>query len=262
MIPLNLKLKIATSPVSGAVSRIRRLGKLYHYVRHPEIGLLNVETALMDNMLPRLVKRDAHCLDVGTHVGSVSYRLMELAPQGSVTMIEASPTKAEMLKQRFPDHELHSVAVSDESGEVSFFENIKQSGFSSLSNRESRGETNEIRVPCKRIDELFPDDRSFDFVKIDVEGHEYQALRGAESLLRRAKPSILFEAGGVRDEDVDEESNLKLFDWLTSDMDYEIFAVCDYFYNRPPIDRMTFVRYRTYPFTAFNYVAQPRTASQ
>jgi FkbM family methyltransferase len=48
-------------------------------------------------------------------------------------------------------------------------------------------------VPCFRIDDLVPRDRNIDFVKIDVEGAEYNALSGASELLRRCHPTIVSE---------------------------------------------------------------------
>jgi len=256
---LSLRHRIATSGLAGPVGAARSARNRLRALKNPELGLLLAEDDMIDTVLNKLVKPDFHCLDIGGHVGSVTYKLSRLTPQGHVTVIEASATKAAMLRKRFPDVTLHEVAVSDTAGEVSFFENIDAPGFSSLTNRQGRGAVNEVRVKAARLDDLFAD-AHFDFIKIDVEGHEFAALSAATGLIARCKPTILFEAGAHGDDDIDPETYTRLFKLFTDTLNYDVRAVFDVVYDRPPIDAATFLSYRTYPFLAFNYVASPRTA--
>ena len=48
------------------------------------------------------------------------------------------------------------------------------------------------QVPTVRLDTFFQG-ANIDFVKIDIEGHEYAALLGAEQLLRRCHPKLMVE---------------------------------------------------------------------
>jgi hypothetical protein len=48
-------------------------------------------------------------------------------------------------------------------------------------------------VPSLKIDDLVPKDQKIDFIKIDVEGAEYNALAGATDLIRRCRPIIASE---------------------------------------------------------------------
>jgi hypothetical protein len=50
-----------------------------------------------------------------------------------------------------------------------------------------------VTVAGLRIDDLLPEGREVDFIKIDVEGAEFNALRGAASLIRRCHPLIVSE---------------------------------------------------------------------
>ena len=52
-----------------------------------------------------------------------------------------------------------------------------------------------------------------------------------------------------------------MIDWLGSDLKYDIFAVFDVHFGRPPLTRDRFSSYRTYPFLAFNYLAYPRESA-
>lgn len=257
---LGLKHRVATSGLAGIAGRLRSCWHRLRVFSHPELGLLLREDAMMGVVLSRRIGPDWNCLDVGAHLGSVFYRLAELAPEGQHAMVEASADKAQILRSRFGADRVHEVAVSDTPGEVTFYENIDEPGYSSLAKRSSRGRVVERKVKAVRLDDLLGDAR-FDFIKIDVEGFEYPALRGAEKLIRRCRPLIQFEAGGVADNDLERGTTQALFDWLTRDMDYDVFAVFDLFYNRPPIDAHMFASYRSYPFLAFNYFAVPRDST-
>lgn len=251
---LRLKHRIATSPLAGSAAALRRgLGRV-RSLRHPELGLLLQEQAFSDACLKQIIRPDWNCLDVGAHIGSVSWQLRALAPRGHLTIIEALPAKAALLRKRFPDATVHHVAVSDTTGEVSFFESLKDPGFSSLSDRSSRGKTREIRVPMRRIDDLLPEGQVLHFLKIDVEGHEYAALRGAEARLRRDRPIILFEAGAVDDPDMKDAPYEALFGFLGA-LGYEIRPVFHQYFGREPVGIDGFTACRRYPFTAFNFFA-------
>ena len=254
---LRLKHLVATSGFAGAATALRGRWRGMMPLRHPELGLLSREDDMIDAVLVRRIGPDWNCLDIGAHLGSVYYRLTQIAPRGTHAMIEASPSKARMLRERFGDHAVHEVAVTDETGEVSFFENIDMPGFSSLANRASRGRVVERRVKACRLDDLIGDAR-VDFIKIDIEGFEYPALRGATGLLKRCRPLIEFEAGAATDSDLAAGRTEALFDWLTTEMDYDIYAAFDLFYDRPPITARQFASYRSYPFLAFNYFAVPK----
>ncbi len=258
---LYLKHLIATSALAGPAERARRLIAALRGLAHPELGLLRQEDRMMGVVLERLLTRSSNCIDIGAHVGSVSAVFHKLAPDGQHIIVEAAPEKAAWLRRRFTRATVHQVAVSNSTGNVSFFENIDQPGFSSLSDRTSRGATREIRVDCKRLDDLIPADHNVDFIKIDVEGHEHDALLGGGETISRCRPTILFEAGAEGDADTDPEANLRLFRLLTSDMGYDVRAVFDAYYNRPAITEADFAAYRTYPFLAFNYVATPSAGS-
>ena len=261
MIPVETKLRVkhrlATSPVGAMLKDARDLILSPRKWRHPELGLLLQEDKMIDAVVARHAQPDWSYLDVGAHIGAEAYKFRHLSPKGRVTMIEASPEKARMLQKRFPDMTCHQIAASDTEGEVSFFENLEHPGFNSLTNRPSRGSVREIRVSSRRLDDVIPPDDRVDFLKIDIEGHELPALRGASQLLKRCKPIILFEAGAANDTDFEVDPSLGLYDYLTTEHSYTIRAAFDVFYDRPPISREQFLSYRTYPFLAFNYFAFP-----
>ena len=57
-----------------------------------------------------------------------------------------------------------------------------------------------VRVPTRRLDDLFASLGCIDFVKCDVEAHELYVLRGASQILRVHRPAWLIEVSGNPDD--------------------------------------------------------------
>jgi FkbM family methyltransferase len=147
-------------------------------------------------------------VDVGAHRGDVTAALVSMRYR--VLAVEPHPTVADRLEQRFaPLIEQGIVrvarcAASEKVGEDADLYTGSTTTVSSLewdwttvgfpAEFQQRGS---IRVPLNRVDELvrdFTNDR-LGFLKIDVEGHEYRALRGCFSRGSMARPAVvMFEA--------------------------------------------------------------------
>jgi FkbM family methyltransferase len=140
---------------------------------------------------------DGVCVDVGANVGSVLATIVELAPDAEHLAYEPVPWLADDLRRRFPQVDVREVAVGDETGEATFVVVRDRPSLSGLKVTlvGDRGTDHEdITVPVVRLDDELADVRPA-FVKIDVEGGELLALRGARSVLREARPLLQFEFG-------------------------------------------------------------------
>lgn len=147
-------------------------------------------------------------VDVGAHRGDITAALAAL--RFRVLAVEPHPTVADRLEQRFGtlvDQGIVRIArcaASERSGEDADLFTGSTTTVSSLewewtilgfpAEFQQRGS---VRVPLCRVDELvrdFTNDR-LGFLKVDVEGHEYPALRGCFSRGSMARPAVLmFEA--------------------------------------------------------------------
>jgi len=154
-----------------------------------------------------LLRTDTHFLDVGANVGYFSLLAATRCPQGRVYAVEPDPQNFRLFSASIALNGLRErisavqTAASDEDGLAML---------SDLGNPENRGArfTAKTRsaleahvhgpaptfteVRMARLDRLFAGER-IDVLKIDVEGHEPPALRGAEGLLSTYKPAILLE---------------------------------------------------------------------
>jgi FkbM family methyltransferase len=95
-------------------------------------------------------------------------------------------------------------AVSDEDGLIQFYTPIRGSGLSSVHERNDVGINQEtyqqIEVPRKRIDTVLKEleVQQIDLLKMDIEGHELNALTGATSAIASKRISrIMFEFGSA-----------------------------------------------------------------
>ncbi len=173
------------------------------------------------------VKEDSHCLDVGANYGFFACLFGKFAPRGKVVAIEPHAAVYELLRDNVSLNDVASVvtplraAVADSAGQVQLFPRVGRSGNTSITQipdaaLESLGEPKAaaFRVDSLRIDDLLPqlDDR-IDFIKLDVEGAEPLALRGARqtiaanprlAIVMEWAPSQLRDAGFNVAEFVDE----------------------------------------------------------
>lgn len=257
---LYLKHLAATSGLAGFAASAANGVKALRLFTHPELGLVHAEHHMMDQCLKDLVKPDFNCIDIGAHIGSKTKQLVDLAPGGRHFAVEASPRKSEWLKKRFPSVTIFNTALSDKSGEICFYENMSKPGFSSVTAPQDEDSANvrEVKVNASTLDELIPEDVNIDFIKIDIEGHEYEALKGAARVLTRSQPIILFEAGSVQDSEQSGAKTDELFRLLHDDYGYDIFPVFHIIHKRGPIDIKQFRDYRVYPFLSFNFFALKR----
>jgi FkbM family methyltransferase len=133
-------------------------------------------------------------VDVGAHIGSVIANTRRRSRPATICAIEAIPARAASLRQRFPAVEVFECAVGEHGDtEVSFFVDQKRSGYSSLAKPARGGPLLEIRVPLRTLDTLLQG-HDVDVLKIDIEGGELGALRGAVEVLSRHRPTVMFES--------------------------------------------------------------------
>jgi FkbM family methyltransferase len=145
--------------------------------------------------VPDYVPRDLPAFDVGAWRGPWTLRLAKMVPR--VHSFEASPDLARTLRAIVPANvEVHEVAVSDCSGEATLWlvdpRGRGADGRCSLEEQVvSDFKPRPHRVRTVALDDM--DLGPVGFIKIDVEGHERNVLKGAANLLHDQRPVLLVE---------------------------------------------------------------------
>jgi FkbM family methyltransferase len=205
-------------PVVEAVRRAR-WPKVWRVGRRDHEALMTV--------LPFLLNSDSNCVDVGANQGELLQFFLAQSPAGRHIAFEPLPHHAEHLRDAFRGVTIHEMALSDQSGEATFFHTLGDDAYSGLKRTEDGPQVSgvqEIKVKVARLDDVIAPDHRIDLLKIDVEGAELSVLHGAKKTLERCKPAIVFEFQKERAESYGHGPEA-YFEFLCNELDYSLFRV-------------------------------------
>lgn len=128
--------------------------------------------------------KDPKILDCGANIGLSVLYFKERFPDSKLTVFEADPSIFETLKENITtnglkDVELINKAVWSENTVLEFSIEGADGGRVNVAN-----DGNLIRVPAISLSSILKND-VYDFIKIDIEGAELEALRGCRAELAR-----------------------------------------------------------------------------
>ena len=230
----NLFNKILASSALGRKVRILLSGN------EKEVG--NEEGIIDKNLLydmqtievmRRVLGSDSNCVDVGCHQGAILKEMIRFAPNGIHFAFEPLPDLYQSLLKEFGDNrslKIFNYALGDASGIVSFQHVVTNPGYSGfLKRRYDRPNEKviEITVEAELLDNMIPEEVKIDFIKIDVEGAEFQVLRGSAETVNRCKPVIVFEHG-LGAADYYETTPEMMFDLLHDQCGLNVFLMSEW----------------------------------
>jgi FkbM family methyltransferase len=165
------------------------------------------DDAALRVLMSSVLNRDSNCVDVGAYRGKFVKEMVRLAPEGRHIAYEPMPEYQADLTKRFPQVDVRQKALYNRTGVTDFLIDTEDPACSALPWSPPTPQTahfNEVRDgrPMKsieseveRLDDAIPPDLRIDFIKIDVEGSEYQVLEGALRTLCTHQPVVAFEHG-------------------------------------------------------------------
>jgi FkbM family methyltransferase len=156
------------------------------------------EEEQMRVVLASVLTTNGNAVDVGAHGGSVLRDITRFAPHGTHIAYEPLPDMAARLRRLFPSVDIRQVALANQQGETTFVHVTSLSPWSGLRRRPypanvGESDLEEITVRMERLDDSLPDGFVPSFIKVDVEGAEEWVLEGALQVLRKHKPTVIFE---------------------------------------------------------------------
>jgi FkbM family methyltransferase len=151
------------------------------------------ETDMIQNMLEPYIKRATYIYDIGAHTGHHTLAYASLNQSASIFSFEPQTPMFKLLEinvHNNPDRnkniQLYNLAVGNKHEIAS----MQKDTFGGSAHIGVGGEN----VSVIRLDDLSP--KGCDFMKIDVEGFEYNVLEGAMNTIRKYRPVICFEDNG------------------------------------------------------------------
>jgi FkbM family methyltransferase len=149
---------------------------------------------VLTKIIENQVKEGDTVFDIGAHIGYYTLKLArKVGPSGKVYAFEAHPDNYAILKRNVEANGYKNVhicnkAVSDSNGRIKlFFGKERSAHHSTLKNEYCNDEGTEI--DSVRLDDFlspFIGEEKVNFIKIDIEGGEFKALRGMENLIKRS----------------------------------------------------------------------------
>lgn len=194
------------------------------------------------SFLTAQAKPGSTVLDIGAHIGLFSVIASEVTgDKGKIFSFEPSPSTTEFLKKTIRINSKEAViepvqkAMSNQEGKITFFvSDDKIDNSNSLVSYKDDRKLTGIEVDMTTIDNFVAANKitNVSFIKIDVEGAEYDALRGGTNTFTTQKPACILaihpipiKAKGDRVEDI--------YDYILK-LNYSIS------YNNKPISREEF----------------------
>lgn len=150
-----------------------------------------------DKIYPHL--GDGIVLDIGANIGSHTYAYAKIINPKNIVAIEPNSEHVKCLKKNIPDCHVLELGISDKIGTVFYNEEHSNMGASFLS------EDKNININFIEGIKVYPLDYLWDtikiltgkenitFIKMDIEGWELKALKGATNLLKEQRPKLWME---------------------------------------------------------------------
>jgi len=153
--------------------------------------------AALEKAMQAVIRPGDVIWDVGANIGYFSTRFAQwTGPQGSVYAFEPAPDIAARLKRataRFGNIRIVQQGLSDTEGTAGFLRDNNPDGATSrIAVPGDRNADETIRVTTGDLLIAGGTIAAPDVVKMDIEGHEFEALKGIAGLLRTRPPRHLF----------------------------------------------------------------------
>tara|TARA_Y100000590_G_scaffold381871_1_gene451401 strand:+ start:801 stop:1709 length:909 start_codon:yes stop_codon:yes gene_type:complete len=185
-------------------------------------------------------KNKIFLIDCGSNFGFYSLFSASLSTNNKIISLEASPKtyvdhKENIIINNFQNIELFNLAVSEKDGQTLKLIESKNDWESSISHDEF-DKIHETKIKTISIDTLLEKKNIKDFdliIKLDIEGHEMNAIEGALKSVKNFNPLIIIEFSKFM-----QKNNYYNFDFLKNfikNFDYSIF---DEKYNKITVDEV------------------------
>ncbi|MGH2667357.1 FkbM family methyltransferase [Flavobacterium sp.] len=147
--------------------------------------------------LNQVLQSDSVFIDIGTNKGIYLYQAEKIIKNGKIIGFEPNKKLVDFVSKLFKTAKVYPFAVSSKAG-ISIL-NIPKKGKGLQDTRASLealgGDVEKIEIETIRLDDWVKEQgiAKIDLVKIDVEGHEFDSVKGCENILKTIRPVFIIE---------------------------------------------------------------------
>ena len=170
-------------------------------------------------------------IDIGANKGLYSQELLNRYPKANFYLFEPSFSNIQILHKKFganKNFKIYQKAVSNATGQAKLYSDEEGSGLASLTKRNLNHFSMEMNIESNvdtiRLDEFFLRNLpglTIDYIKIDIEGHELDALNGMGGSISDVK-IIQFEFGGCN---IDTRTYFQDFWYFFKSKNFRIYRI-------------------------------------
>lgn len=149
------------------------------------------------NFLLRYLRDEDSFLDIGANIGIYTLLAASKIKSGTIYSFEALPTNYLRLEENiklnnFTQVKPLSIAIADSVGSVTISNNTKSDSTAFITTNTQDTTAESLQIPSSTLDNLLQNENlsHLTLAKMDIEGAEILALKGATSLLQQQRPHV------------------------------------------------------------------------
>jgi len=138
-------------------------------------------------VIENIIKPGYKIFELGANIGYYALLESRLVGQGGkIFAVEPEQTNFQLLNKNIElnsvsNIETHNFAISDQSGEIPFYITENSNLHSMI--KPKHGSYQTVLVKTQSVDTFLADKGQIDFIRMDIEGYEYYALKGMNNTL-------------------------------------------------------------------------------
>ncbi len=211
------------------------LNKDHFFINNPETALWFFkdgipELSLIQWCRDTFAQSDKNFIDIGAHIGTYAWSLASKSKH--VYAFECNPEVynclcANIYLKGFSSKiEPYKIGLSDHSGIETYYTRSPDGGGNGFTLLNDKKDVTKLKLEVRSLDSYKLD--NIGFIKIDVEGHELEVLKGStETFKINNNPPFIFESWSPTDS-VKKGLRYNLFDYIKSEMKYTIQNINGY----------------------------------